>query len=549
MPQPNIVLFSKSNCSYCDRAKAVLHKVGLAYENYDVTTNNDNASAAIYFSGVATVPQTFIGAYHINGAEDLEQLDATGQLDAILTIARGSALPFDSMSSDTLHQGADDWVLREVIPQSDGSHSQDPESWPILHFYKQFFGFWPNTFAYLHHWPEAYKLFVYCHNFSAVNYGKKELGPVNMFAVAYSTSNAHGCSYCQVHSAATGGEHSLNVVQQYKQAREGDMDAANPFGALELAIAELAADATRNQVTTTHIKKIVGLAGAPKQAQGYIKGVEMMVAAFGFLNVFNDLTGLELEGQWAEQASTQSSIDAGRHTAQSVNPSNLDYEIPTGGPSIEQMLAKYNREIDDLTAYAEREFGLLPDWMQHWPAPLRKHHAYLYGELMGDRDHTVLPADLKHLMARTSAIAKNHDYLAAIEGFMAHHCATDKARAIERIRHCFAVATGTTFRPDLFSQREQAALQLAWLSAQSPLTTPRRFIQAAVERYSPQELVHLIVVCSVASMVQRFVAIAKPDLEVKVVEFLITYDLTFDTLTLRYSQLSSQSTTPQLSIN
>ena len=544
MPQSNVILFSKPNCSYCNRAKAILQYAGIKYKDYDITANIRNADASVYFSGVATVPQVFLGNYSINSAEDLEHLQATGQLQALLEVAQSSSLPLAAISADTLHQGAKDWVLREVIPQSDGSRSKDPETWPILHFYKRFFGFWPNTFAYLHHWPEAYKLFVYCHNFSAVGYGQQGLGPINMFAVGYATSNAHGCSYCQAHCAATKGKHSLNVVRQYKQALEGTGDAANPFGALELAIADLAAEATRNQITPTHVDKIRSLASNPQIARGYITGVEMMVAAFGFLNVFNDLIGLELEGQWAEQASTQSDIDAGRHTAQAKNPANLDYELPTGGPSIEQMLAKYDAEIEDLAAYTEREFGLFPNWMSLWPAPLRKRHAYLYGELMGERNHTLLPADLKHLMARVSAIAKDHAYLAAIEGFIAHHSATEEILSIERIRSCFAVASGKASHPELFDEREKAALQLAWLSAQMPLTTPQRFVEAAVELYSTKELIHLIVVCSVASMVQRFVAVAQPKPEALVAEFLETYELASDGLMLRYPNVSTQVAMP-----
>jgi alkylhydroperoxidase family enzyme len=394
----------------------------------------------------------------------------------------------------------------------------------------------------LYHWIEAYKLFVYCHNFSAVGYGKQGLGMDKMSAVAYSTSNAHGCSYCQVHSAATGGENTLNVVQQLKQVRAGEQIEDNPFGKLELAIADLAREATRNQVNESRLSQIQELAQDPQTAQGYVKGTEMIVAAFGFLNVFNDLTGLEIEGQWAQQAETQSGIEAGRHSAQAENPNNLDYELPTGGPSIEEMLAKYDNAVEDLAAYTEAELGVFPQWIQLWPEPLQKRHAYLYAELMGDRNHTFLSAELKHLMARVAAIAKDHAYLAAIAGYMAHHQATDKAITVERIRHCFAVATGQKTRPDLFNEREQAALQFAWLSAQMPLTTPRRYVRPAVEHYSAEELVHLIVVCSLASMVQRFVAVTQPDLEPEIKQFLQAHDLVSEPLMLRYPLVNPKVT-------
>ncbi|MEO0488030.1 MAG: hypothetical protein AAFZ49_00555 [Cyanobacteria bacterium J06659_2] len=45
----------------------------------------------------------------------------------------------------------------------------------------------------------------------------------------------------------------------------------------------------------TLIKKTEVLAGTSEQAQGYLTGVEVLVAAFGFLNIFgvgrNDITG------------------------------------------------------------------------------------------------------------------------------------------------------------------------------------------------------------------------------------------------------------------
>ncbi|WP_272062558.1 glutaredoxin domain-containing protein [Oscillatoria sp. CS-180] len=531
----NIQIFTKSSCSFCARAKALLSHMGLDYKEINVEASDHNENLSVSLSGVATVPQIFIGSYHINGVEDLERLQASGRLLPIVEAARGSSLAVADIPAVTAQVDAEDWALSQVIPATDGSRSTDPETWALLRFYKDFFGFWPNTFAYLYHWPDAYKLFVYCHNFSAVGYGKKVLGPLNMFTVGYSTSNVHGCNYCQVHSAATGGEQSLQAVRQFKAALAGERSAENPYGDLELAIANLAAEATRNAVTEETLNQIQQLSADAQQAQAYITGVEMMVAAFGFLNVFNDLTGLELEGKWAQQASEQTGIDAGRHqSTQDENPANLDYDLPQGGPSIEDMLAKYSGTIEDLAAYGTGNLGLFPNWIKRWPQPLQKHHAYLYGELMGEKSHTLLSAELRHLMARVSAIAKDHTYLAAVEGFMAYRSTQDSRRAIARIRDCFEVATGRMAGSELFSGREQAALQFAWISAQMPLTTPRKYVQAAVEQFSEKELIHLIVACSVASMVQRFVAIARPEIEAEVAQFLKQNNLETDTLKLRY---------------
>jgi glutaredoxin len=534
MTQPTLTIFSKLNCQYCARAKAVLKRAEIDYQEYDVTTSQRNADASVYFSGVVTVPQIFIGDYHINGAEDLEKLSTTPRLKQLLKIGKGN-LALDTLSDEELHQGAKDFALREYIPKSDGSKDEDEESLPILHFYKKFFGFWPNTFAYLHHWKEAYKLFVYCHNFSAVAYGKQFLSLKLMSAIGYSTSNAHGCSYCQVHSAATGGEQSLDVVEQLKQARQGKN---SPFDESDLALTDLAAAASKNQVDKALRDRAAYPSGNRLQSsnaeQQSMVGTKMITSAFGFLNVFNDLTGLEIEGDWARQAQEKVGIEAGRHGSEDTNPANLDYEIPKGNLTIEDMLAKYDRAVGELKTYAQKEFGLLPAWIEDWPQPLRKRHAYLYGELMGNREDTMIFAELKHLMARVSAIAKGHDYLAAVEGYMAYHTAGNKERASNRIKQCFVAAINKGDTSSIFTEKEQAALQLAWLSAQVPLTTPYRFVKNAIALYQPNELIHLIVVCSVASMVQRFVAIAQPEMEKEVNKFCTKHSIETDSIKVRY---------------
>jgi hypothetical protein len=159
----------------------------------------------------------------------------------------------------------------------------------------------------------------------------------------------------------------------------------------------------------------------------------------------------------------------------------------------------------------------------------------MYAELMSDRHHSLIPAELKHLMARVSAIAKNHDYLAAAEGYFAYHTAVDKENAVERIRQCYLAATFRGDTSKLFNDKEKAALQFALVSAQTPLTTPYRFVKAAIKQFQSEELIHLIVVCSVASMVQRFVAAANPEIEPVVNEFFKKYSLETDTLAVRYA--------------
>ena len=107
----------------------------------------------------------------------------------------------------------------------------------------------------------------------------------------------------------------------------------------------------------------------------------------------------------------------------------------------------------------------------------------------------------------------------------------------------FAIASGTALgavlvvlsaRRLLFDDRERAALTVAWLSAQTPLATIRRFVEPAVEAFTPVELVHLFTVCGMASLIQRFSAISMPIAEATTVAFMDRHDLETDALALRY---------------
>ncbi len=538
MTQPQIAIFTKPSCPYCEKAKHVLRSYN--YTEYDITYLR-NAEATLYFSGVATVPQIFIGSYHINGADDLERLEMSGKLLEIISAVQSPPLLIDAVSDQTLKEGAEDRILRTVITKLDGSRSDDPEIWPLLHFSKDFFGFWPNTYDYLYYWPELFKLFAYCHYIPAIDCAKQSLGVLNMLAVGYATSKAHGCSYCQVHSVAAEGDSSLQVEQKLAQVKEGNIDDGNPYDELSVVITDFAAKATHNQVNKDFLNYTVNrlkeFATASTTVYDYVEAVEMMVANLGFLNVFNDLIGTEIEGDWAKQAEEHSGIESGRHVAAQKNPSNLDYALPTGGPSMLEIMAKYDRSIEDLMAYTEVNFGLMPDWIRLWPTALQKRQAYWYGEVMGSGDRTSVSAELKHLMARVSAIAKGHAYLSAVEGFMAHHTGAGNPHVVDRIRHCFAVASGKRSAQNLFTAREEAALRFAWLSAQVPLKTPNKFVQPAISLYTAKELVYLSIVCAIASSLQRFAAITKPEVEPEVSQFLEEHQLITDTLLLRYPEL------------
>lgn len=528
--------FTKPDCVFCSRAKRLLTEAGVTFETSDIHSGQRVADASAYLSGSYKVPQVFIGRYHIGEVDDLARLRDSGRLARLIQAASGE-LPLAGLSDEELAAGARDFPLSTVIGKSDGTRDTDPRTWPILRMYRQFFGFWPNTFAYLHHWPEAYQLFVYCQNAAAVQAGQRYLGRAAMSAVSYATSSAHGCSYCMTHALAAPGSTGPDIAGLLSAARRGEEGPGNPFGPHELALADLAARATRNAVTAVAWERMRATVTQARQGDGAADArqdaLALVVASFGFLNVFNDLTGLEVEGDWAALASA-SGVPAGRHAAEDANPRNLDHDLPEGGPTLPEVMASYDAAVADLDSYATRELGFVPAWMTAWPAAERRRHCYLYTELMGERDHSRFPAELKHLMARVSAIARDHGYLAAAEGFLAHRAAGGGDRAVRRVAGCYAAATGQGDDGGAFDARELAALRLAWLSAQVPLVTPYRFVQPAVASFDPAELVQLTVACAIAGLTQRFAALARPAIEPEVQRFLDAHRLEADPLVLRY---------------
>jgi glutaredoxin 3 len=82
-----IEIYSKGYCPYCTRTKATLNKLGLAYEEYEVTENAKLASEMQQRSGRRTVPQVFINDQHIGGSDDFHAALNNGSLTDLLKSA------------------------------------------------------------------------------------------------------------------------------------------------------------------------------------------------------------------------------------------------------------------------------------------------------------------------------------------------------------------------------------------------------------------------------------------------------------------------------
>lgn len=80
-----IEIYTTRYCGYCQSAKALLTRKGLAFSEIDVTGDHEGRSRMVErANGRMTVPQIFIGATHVGGFQELYALERAGRLDPLL---------------------------------------------------------------------------------------------------------------------------------------------------------------------------------------------------------------------------------------------------------------------------------------------------------------------------------------------------------------------------------------------------------------------------------------------------------------------------------
>lgn len=85
-----IRMYSTAVCPYCIRAEQLLMRKGVAdIEKIRIDLDPTRRDEMMSLTGRRTVPQIFIGDYHVGGCDDLFTLDREGRLDALLESARG----------------------------------------------------------------------------------------------------------------------------------------------------------------------------------------------------------------------------------------------------------------------------------------------------------------------------------------------------------------------------------------------------------------------------------------------------------------------------
>lgn len=79
-----IEIYTTSYCPYCFRAKALLQRKGVTFQEIDVSDAPDKRLWLRERTGRRTVPQVFINGKPVGGYDDIAALDAAGRLDPLL---------------------------------------------------------------------------------------------------------------------------------------------------------------------------------------------------------------------------------------------------------------------------------------------------------------------------------------------------------------------------------------------------------------------------------------------------------------------------------
>jgi len=80
-----VTMYSSQGCGYCQSAEHLLKRKGVNQINtIHVDKEPGQLEAMIDRTGRRTVPQIYIGNFHVGGFDDLSALDKSGRLAALL---------------------------------------------------------------------------------------------------------------------------------------------------------------------------------------------------------------------------------------------------------------------------------------------------------------------------------------------------------------------------------------------------------------------------------------------------------------------------------
>ncbi len=83
----NVEIYTWSSCPFCIRAKALLEKKQVNYQEYAIDGDDvEREKMAVRANGRRSLPQIFINDQHIGGCDELYGLEAQRKLDQLLGV-------------------------------------------------------------------------------------------------------------------------------------------------------------------------------------------------------------------------------------------------------------------------------------------------------------------------------------------------------------------------------------------------------------------------------------------------------------------------------
>ena len=83
--QPHVLMYATAVCPYCVRAEGLLRRKGVSeIEKVRIDLDPARRDEMMTRTGRRTVPQIYIGDFHVGGCDDLFELDRQGRLDPLL---------------------------------------------------------------------------------------------------------------------------------------------------------------------------------------------------------------------------------------------------------------------------------------------------------------------------------------------------------------------------------------------------------------------------------------------------------------------------------
>ena len=79
-----VVIYTSSLCGFCYKAKCLLKRKNILFDEINVDINNENRKEMIIKSnGRTSVPQIFFGDKHLGGCDELYELDQENGLEIL----------------------------------------------------------------------------------------------------------------------------------------------------------------------------------------------------------------------------------------------------------------------------------------------------------------------------------------------------------------------------------------------------------------------------------------------------------------------------------